>query len=435
MKICVLGAGESGVGAALLAKHLKHEVFVSDGGTILKKFRTEMIENQIDFEAQCHSFDKILFADLIVKSPGIPDDAYVVKSCLDNSIPVISEIEYASRFTKAKLIGITGSNGKTTTTLLTYHILKNAGLSVEMGGNVGKSFARLLTEPHKEFYVLELSSFQLDGCPDLKPFIAILLNITPDHLDRYNYRMEHYIESKFRITANQQKDDYLIFNPLDKNISDFILTDAPSASLLPIPKELVKDGKLVAAEDLNINLELCSLKGMHNHMNIYCALKVAQILGVSKEKMEEGLSSFKNAPHRMELVTTYKGIEFINDSKATNVDATFYALQATESPIIWIAGGVDKGNDYQQIEKLVAQKVKTLICLGSDNSKLEDFFKTTVLDINSCNSMTKAIEIAKQKAEKGDVVLLSPACASFDLFKNYIDRGDQFKKKIEELNK
>jgi len=431
MKICILGAGESGVGAALLAKQLGDSVFVSDGGTILKKFRMEMIENQIDFEAQTHSFDRILVADLVIKSPGIPDDAFVAQACYQNDIPVISEIEYAARNTTSKIIAITGSNGKTTTTLLTHHVLKTAGLSVGIGGNIGESFARLLTQEQKEYYVLELSSFQLDGSPTLKPSIAILLNITPDHLDRYNGKMENYIASKLMITKNQDVNDFLILNGQDANIATGLNVNNSSATQILTPDKLMQNNLLQLDRELSINLENCSLKGPHNQFNIYCALKAAQLLGVEKKMMESALASFSNAPHRLEFVTNLNGVDFINDSKATNVDATYYALHSMDQPVIWIAGGVDKGNDYSQILPVVKEKVKHLICLGTDNSKLDKYFNDHINEIHSCDSMQEAIEIACNIAEKGEVVLLSPACASFDLFKNYIDRGDQFKKNIE----
>ncbi len=433
MKICILGAGESGVGAALLAKQLGHSVFVSDGGAILKKFRMEMIENQIDFEAQTHSFDKILVADLVIKSPGIPDEAYVVSACHENNIPVISEIEFAARNTKAKIIAITGSNGKTTTTLLTHHILENAGFNVGIGGNIGESFARLLTDKIKDYYVLELSSFQLDGCPTLKPNIAILLNITPDHLDRYNGKMENYIASKLLITKNQDEKDYLIYNGQDVNVKAGLKNQKTIANLIPTPENLMQNNLLQLTEEMLINLEGCSLKGPHNQFNIYCALKVAQLLGVEKESMESSLAEFSNAPHRLELVATLNDVEFINDSKATNVDATFYALQSMIRPIIWIAGGVDKGNEYDQVLTVVKEKVKCLICLGKDNSKLKNYFGDHIDEIYSCDSMQKTVDKACEMASEGDVVLLSPACASFDLFRNYIDRGDQFKEYIKKL--
>ena len=430
MKISILGAGESGVGAALLAKKLQHQVFVSEGHTIPKKFRMELIENQIEFEAQAHSFDIILDSDIIVKSPGIPDDAEVVNICRRNNIPIISEIEYASRFTNAKIIGITGSNGKTTTTLLCHHILNTAGLSVGVGGNVGESFARLLTKASKDIYVLELSSFQLDGSPTLKPFIAILLNITADHLDRYNYKMSNYIASKFLITANQDQEDYFIFNSKDENISRTISEMNIAAQQIGTPDKLLKDGILVLDEKIKINLDKCSLRGPHNHLNIFCALKTAQLLGVKKEDMQKAIDSFSNAPHRMEWVTTHEEVEFINDSKATNVDAAYYALQSMDKPIVWIAGGTDKGNDYSQLASLAKQKVKALICLGADNSKIESYFKPLLPIIESCDSMSEAVKLAIKHARAGDCILLSPACSSFDLFKNFMDRGDQFKEII-----
>ncbi len=426
MKVVVLGAGESGVGAALLAKQLKHEVFVSDRGAIKDKYKQELIENNIPFEENNHSEKKIFEASEIIKSPGIPDTVDLIHRLKKSGIPVISEIEYAYKHTNATLVAITGSNGKTTTTNLTYHLLKTAHLDVAVGGNVGYSFARLLTENLHRIYVLELSSFQLDGIVNFRPDIAILLNITPDHLDRYEYKMENYVASKFRIILNQQAEDHFIFNNQDENILSFLKNEKPKANLLEVNEVKVNQDQLIVNE-FTFDLSECSLKGNHNMFNATCAIKAALQLGVSKEDIQKGLNSFINAPHRLESICTTNGVEYINDSKATNVDAVYYALDAMKKPIVWIVGGVDKGNDYEPIMELVESKVKAIICLGVDNTKILETFSPFVKIIEETGSVKEAVEVAKTYTENGDVVLLSPACASFDLFKNYEDRGDQFR--------
>jgi UDP-N-acetylmuramoylalanine--D-glutamate ligase len=348
-------------------------------------------------------------------------------------VPVISEIEFASRHTSAKIIGITGSNGKTTTTKLTYHLLQTAGLSVGMGGNVGRSFARNITEQSREIYVLELSSFQLDGIIDFRPDVAILLNITPDHLDRYEYKMENYIRSKFRIAMNQGTSDLFIYNGDNPNIQAYLENHKVDSQELTVGGQPQLNNGFLKVGDSNFDMSQFSLKGSHNYFNATCAILVAQQLGVSEDLIQKGLDTFQSVPHRMELVATIGGVDYINDSKATNVDSVFYALSAMEKPIIWIAGGTDKGNDYEPILKVVEEKVKALICLGVDNKKLIETFSPIVKIIEETGSAEEAVERASVYAEKGDVVLLSPACASFDLFKNYENRGDLFREAVERL--
>ncbi len=435
MKIVVLGAGESGVGAALLAKQQGFEVFVSDRGAIKENYKAELIENKIAFEEGQHSEKKIFEASEIIKSPGIPDKVDLIQKLLAAGIPVISEIEFASKYTHAKIVGITGSNGKTTTTNLTYHLLKTAGKDVAIGGNVGYSFARLLTERHHEIYVLELSSFQLDGVVDFRPYISILLNITPDHLDRYEYKMENYIASKFRIAMNQRAEDFFIYNSADQNIEQFLESEDVNAKRLPVGGSADdSDQRIIKTDQHEYDLSKSSLKGKHNYFNATCAIKVAELLNADAESIQRGLNDFVNDPHRLESVATVDEVEYINDSKATNVDAVFYALDAMTKPVIWIVGGVDKGNDYGPVMTLVEDKVKAVICLGIDNEKLLETFSPIVKIIEETQSVDEAIERAKVYAESGDVVLLSPACASFDLFKNYIDRGEQFKRAVDQIN-
>ena len=426
MNTVILGAGESGVGAALLAKKLGHTVFVSDKGKINDNYKAELEQNAIPNEEGEHTLKRILEADQVIKSPGIPDHIALIKEIKANDIPVISEIEFASRHTDAKIIGITGSNGKTTTTKLLYHLLKTAGVNAEVGGNIGHSFARLVLETKPEFYVLELSSFQLDGIVEFRPDIAILLNITPDHLDRYEYKMELYAESKFRIVQNQGPEDLFIYNGQDEYSLKLLATRAQAPRKIAITDAMMTESGIKIGEE-SFDMSTSSLKGKHNQFNALCAVQAALSIGVQSEPLQEGLNSFVNAPHRLELVATIDGVDYINDSKATNVDAVYYALKAMQKPIVWIAGGTDKGNDYEVLLPLVEQKVKALICMGVDNSKLEVAFSSQVKIIENTRSAQEAVERAKTYGEHGDVVLLSPACASFDLFKNYIDRGDQFK--------
>lgn len=421
--IAILGGGESGVGAAILAKAKGKEVFLSDFGEIRSKYKKELEAHKIPFEERGHSLERLKEFDLVVKSPGIGDHTEVVIGLNNYQVPIISEIEFGFYFTQKRIIGVTGSNGKTTTTGLIFYLLKEAGVAVEVGGNIGESFARLVSkEADTEVYVLELSSFQLDGIQEFKPEIAVLLNITPDHLDRYDYKMENYVKSKWRIAMNQDEGDLLIVNAnLDK--------PKTLASRIEIIEEHYKNELLSTESGEVFDISKTKLKGQHNRFNALCAIEVALQFGLSKEQIEAGLNSFVNAPHRMQFVQEVDGVAYINDSKATNVDAVFYALDAMDKNVIWIVGGKDKGNDYKAISLLEKEKVKRRIYLGVDNSKLIQFFG----EARECMSMLEAVKFASEYAEKGDVVLLSPACASFDLFKNYVDRGDQFVEAVKGL--
>lgn len=432
MNTVILGGGESGVGAALLAKKLGHEVFVSDKGKIKENYKEELINNAIPNEEGEHTLKRILQADQVIKSPGIPDHIDLIKTLKANQIPVISEIEFAAKYTNACIIGITGSNGKTTTTKLVFHLLKTAGFNVEIGGNIGYSFARGVLEGTKDYFVLELSSFQLDGIQSFRPDVAILLNITPDHLDRYDYKMENYVESKFRIILNQTANDLFIYNGQDEEILRKIPEKATIPNKIVILDEMMQD-ESIAIEGHTFNTQSSNLKGWHNKFNALCAVQVALHLGAEPKAIQEGIHTFVNAAHRLEHVAEIKGVEYINDSKATNVDAVFYGLQAMTKPIIWIAGGTDKGNDYTPILPLIEKKVKALICMGIDNSKLLETFSSQLKIVIETKSAAEAVEQASIYGEEGDVVLLSPACASFDLFKNYIDRGEKFKKAVLQL--
>ncbi|MEZ4948781.1 MAG: UDP-N-acetylmuramoyl-L-alanine--D-glutamate ligase [Saprospiraceae bacterium] len=427
--VVILGAGESGVGAALLAKEQGFEVWVSEKGKIQDHYKKELEINQIPFEAGMHNWEKIKNASFIIKSPGIPDKVEIIQKAKAIQIPVISEIEFASRYTQSLIIGITGSNGKTTTTNLCYHLLKNGGLDVQMGGNVGKSFARLLTEGNAAVYVLELSSFQLDDIVDFRPHISIILNITPDHLDRYDYELEKYADAKFRITENQKSDDVFIYNAENEVILNGIAKRNIGCQTIGI-RVPENDFEL---EEFAYSFEKTLLKGPHNRFNAACAITIAWLMNIEKDKIQEGLNSFIPVAHRMELVATVNGVEYINDSKATNVDAVYFALMAMDKPVVWIAGGQDKGNDYQPLMRLVEEKVKAIVCLGIDNEKIKETFSKLCKPIVEAASSAAAVKHAKDLAQEGDVVLLSPACASFDLFKNYEDRGDQFKKNVNEL--
>jgi len=439
--IIVLGAAESGVGAAILAKAKGYVVFVSDSGTIKEAYKNDLISYNISFEEGGHSEEKILSADCIIKSPGIPEKAEIVKKAREKNILIISEIEWASWFTKARIIGITGTNGKTTTTLLTYHILKTAGLNVGLAGNVGKSFAKSVAEDSFDYYVLEISSFQLDDIRHYKNNIAILTNITPDHLDRYHYNLEEYIDSKFRITNNQDKEDYFIYDADDKLTMKYAGKFPSSAKRLPISQEkevfpgaYIKDDQLhIGINEINeitMDTENFTLLGKHNRYNMMAGALAAKIVDIRKETIRESLESFSNAEHRLQFIAKIRDVEFINDSKATNVNATWYALESMNRPIIWIAGGQDKGNDYESLKPLVKERVKALICLGIDNKKLVESFNGAVKKIVETTSMEDAVNEAFRVAVPGDVVLLAPACASFDLFINFEDRGVQFKKAV-----
>lgn len=441
-RVVILGAGESGTGAALLAKAKGYEVFVSDQGAIKDNYRDDLVRNKIDFEEGKHSEEKVLNASLIIKSPGIPEKAEIIKKARTKGIEIIDEIEFGFRFIQGKVIAITGTNGKTTTTLLTYHLLKAAGFSVALAGNVGESLARKVAHGNHDWYVLEISSFQLDGTKTFKPAIGILLNITPDHLDRYEYKMENYVASKFRIMQNMDATDHFIYYADDTMISAALKTQKPTPHLVSISlkgkNQVYYDGAVMQFsfdESFSVAQSDTTLKGPHNLINTMAAVSAAHLAGAKLKAIREGLKTFRNAPHRLEHVGTINGVDFINDSKATNVDSVVYALGSYNQPLIWIAGGIDKGNDYNLIKEDVSKKVKTLICLGTENDKLRNFFGGVVKTIRETQNVSALVRMALQEAKPGDVVLLSPACASFDLFKNYEDRGDQFRKAVQELKK
>ncbi|MBM6499627.1 UDP-N-acetylmuramoyl-L-alanine--D-glutamate ligase [Flavobacterium macrobrachii] len=442
-RLVVLGGGESGVGTAILGKKEGYEVFVSDFGKIKEDYKNVLNQYEIKWEDEKHTEDKILNADVVMKSPGIPEKAPIVKKLVEKGIPVISEIEFTVQFTNAKTIGITGSNGKTTTTMLTYHLLKQAGLNVGLAGNIGKSFAWQVAEENFDVYVLELSSFQLDGCINYKPNIAVITNISPDHLDRYEYKYENYIASKFRITMNQDENDYLIYDNDDEAISNWLQNNKTKAQLIPFSLlKKMKNGAFINNDtmEFSINNEEfamkttdISLEGKHNMKNAMAATSVAQLMKIRKETIRESLSNFQGVEHRLEKVLKIQNVQYINDSKATNVNATFFALDSMNVPTVWIVGGVDKGNDYSELMSLVREKVKAIICLGIDNRKIIDAFSDVVDMMVEVDNMRDAVNTAKHIAEKGDNVLLSPACASFDLFQNYEDRGNQFKAAVRNL--
>ncbi|GEP90984.1 UDP-N-acetylmuramoylalanine--D-glutamate ligase [Chitinophaga terrae (ex Kim and Jung 2007)] len=443
-KLIILGAGESGIGAALLGKKQGYDVFVSDGGTIKDNYKQELAVNQISFEEGHHSWDKVLGADEIVKSPGIPEKSDLMKKVREAGVPVISEIELAYRFsTGKKIIAITGSNGKSTTTALTYHIFKNAGLDVAMVGNIGVSWARQVATEPAEYYVIEISSFQLDDIKTFKPNVAILLNITPDHLDRYDYKMENYVASKFRIAMNQTAEDAFVYCMDDPEIMQHLAKQPIYSASIPftIMKPL-KEGGFVDKDQLHIDVNGepvimsmydLSLKGKHNLYNSMAAAIAARTMDIRKEKIRESLTSFESLEHRMEYVATVKGVDFINDSKATNVNSVWFALESFEKPIVLIMGGIDKGNDYSAIRDLVKEKVKAIICMGVDNTPIINALSKDTPVMISTASMHDAVTEAFNQATKGDIVLLSPACASFDLFKNYEDRGRKFKEEVKGL--
>jgi len=439
----ILGAGESGVGAAILAQKQGYAVFVSDSGKIKEKYRKELDEHKIEWEEMQHTMEKILNADLIMKSPGIPEKAPVMKEIRSKNIPVVSEIEFAGKYCSAKKICITGSNGKTTTTLLTYEILKRAGLHVGLAGNVGKSFARQVAESDFDYYVIELSSFQLDDMYEFKADIAVLLNITPDHLDRYNYRMQDYVDSKFRIIRNQTEIDYFIYCADDEVITNELKKREIRPAMLPFTLQ-PSGGNGAWVSNNNIYVQInqkqfsmsildLTLQGKHNTYNSMAAAISGMVLEIRNDRIREVLSDFQGVEHRLERFLKVHGIEFINDSKATNVNSTWYALECMNKPVVWIAGGVDKGNDYSMLYDLVRHKVKAIVCLGTDNSKLHEAFGGMVTNIIDTQSMAEAVKSAYYLARNGDVVLLSPACASFDLFENYEDRGNQFKQEVRNL--
>jgi UDP-N-acetylmuramoylalanine--D-glutamate ligase len=445
-RIVILGSGESGVGSAILAREKGYEVFVSDFGNIPEQYKSELLKENIIFEEGHHTEALILNANEVIKSPGIPETAPIVKKLKEQNTPVMSEIEFAGRFTNAKTICITGSNGKTTTTLLTYHILKKAGYNVGLGGNVGKSFALQVARENFDYYVLELSSFQLDGMFDFKADVAVLLNITPDHLDRYEYNFDNYTRSKFRIVQNQTPQNYFVYCLDDTTITTFMQNHPVHATCIPfsIKQEIKGDGAYLNEKQLTLNykpnqqplimtIEQLALQGKHNVYNSMAASIAARIVDVRKEIIRESLQDFQNIEHRLEFVASINGVEFINDSKATNVNSTWYALESMEKPVIWICGGQDKGNDYNELTDLVKARVKAIVCLGKDNKKIISAFKNVVDTIIETDNAGDAVATSFKLGKKGDVVLLSPACASFDLYKNYEDRGMQFKAAVRSL--
>lgn len=442
-RLVILGGGESGVGTAILGKQKGWEVFLSDKGSLKPHYRETLNKEGIQWEEGTHTEEKILSADVIMKSPGIPDKAPVIKKAHEKGIAVISEIEFASQYTDSLIVGITGSNGKTTTTLLTYHIFKEAGLQVGLGGNIGYSFAELVATENPPYYVLEISSFQLDGIEHFAPHIAVLLNITPDHLDRYDYKFENYINSKFRIAMNQTENDYLIYDADDEVITQWLSTHTIKSKLIPfsIEKELpqgafLKDNKIyimLENQTTEIDVEEISLRGKHNIKNTMAASVAARLVNIRNNSLRESLKGFKGAPHRLEEVKVVDGVTYVNDSKATNVNSVFYALDTIKTPIVWIVGGQDKGNDYNSLLPYVHEKVRAIVCLGVDNSPIIQSFHNTIGTLVETRSMDEAVKLAQGFAQEGDTVLLSPACASFDLFKNYEERGDLFKAAVQKL--
>jgi len=439
MKIIILGGGESGVGAAVLAKKKGLEVFLSDRGAIKEHYKQQLQAEGIDFEEGEHSEERILASDWVIKSPGIPKKAPLIQKIKEKGIRLSSEIEFAAEFTDAKIVAVTGSNGKTTTTSLIYHILKNSGLNVGLGGNIGKSFAMQVATENFEYYVLEISSFQLDDIQHFRPYISLLLNLSPDHLDQYNYNYEEYALAKFRIAENQENDNYFIYNK-DDEMSMRLLQEL-NLRVKKIPfsmKEKLDEGGYSVDENLVIKLreefsmkiEDLALVGKHNVVNSLAASIAGKLLNISNESIRNSLMTFQAVEHRLEEVAERDGVKYINDSKATNVNATYYALESMKRPVIWIVGGVDKGNDYSEIADLVKKKVKAVICMGLDNSKIISFFQGMKENIYDTSSMEEAVRTAKKLAQNGDAVLLSPCCASFDLFDNYEDRGRKFKTEV-----
>ena len=433
-KVVVLGAGESGVGAALLARKQGFEVFVSDRGALKQTYRQTLAAHGIAFEEGEHTAPRILDADLVIKSPGIPEKAPLVQEIRNRKIELVSEIEFASWFAKGTILAITGTNGKTTTTMLTWHLLRQGGIDAALGGNVGKSVALNVLERESPVHVLELSSFQLDDIRDFRPHIAMLLNITPDHLDRYAYQMENYARAKFRIIENQGPEDLFLYNGSDPLTMEYYGKTRIPGKALAIRLDMVRDGFLNAG-GFEFDLNKSRLKGLHNAMNALFAIHAAQAMGVPAELIQEGLSSYVNAPHRMEWVGEIAGVAYYNDSKATNVEAAFYALQAMNQPFVWIVGGQDKGNDYAPLVELVREKARAIVCLGVDNRKIIEAFGPLGKPLVETGSATAAVQAAAGFARPGDAVLLSPACASFDLFKNYEDRGDQFREAVRDLKR
>ena len=443
-KLIILGAGESGVGAAILAAREGYLVFVSDAGKIAEKYRSVLFEKGIEFEEGKHSEEKILDADEVMKSPGIPDKSSLIIQIRSKGIPVISEIELAFRHKgSSRILGVTGSNGKTTTTSLAYHICRHGGLDCALVGNIGVSIARQIAEDPKEWYIVEISSFQLDDIQTFRPDIAILTNITEDHLDRYEYQFENYIKSKFSIVKNQMKTDFFIYcadDPvIQQNIKDYPFQSNPLPYTMqqePNQGGFIRNGQMnlqAGSETLRMSIYDFALKGIHNQYNTMAAGLAAVTIGIRKDKIREAVQSFESLEHRMEYVSTVRGVEFINDSKATNVNSTWFALESMQKPVVLILGGVDKGNDYSLMRSLVKEKVKAIVCMGVDNRKIHEAFQNDVAVIVNTSSAREAVKSSFHLADKGDVVLLSPACASFDLFKNYEDRGKQFKEAVRDL--
>ena len=441
-KLVILGAGESGVGAAILGKKMGYEVFLSDQNDIDTELQALLVKEGILWEAGQHTLESMQEAHLVVKSPGIPSDVPLIKTLKAQGKTICSEIEFAAQHTSATLIGITGTNGKTTTTLLTYQILKEAGLHVGMAGNIGTSFALQVAQTDFDFYVLELSSFQLDDIKEFSPHIAVITNITPDHLDRYNNQFEAYIQSKLKISENQTEKDFFLFNAEDPVLRRALKTKTIKAKKIPLATSPKPTGVFVEENQITIQLKnkktminagQFSLSGRHNLLNAMAASTIASLLEISKDSIRESLTHFKGAPHRMEKVLTIQHVSFINDSKATNINATFFAVESIDTPLVWIVGGVDKGNDYESLLPLVRKKAKAIICLGVDNEKLRNTFENVTDVFIETQSMSEAVKIAHKVAVPKDTVLLSPACASFDLFENYEDRGDQFKNAVRNL--
>ena len=442
-RLVILGAGESGVGTAILGKAKGYDVFLSDFGKIKNHYKEILTAEEFTWEEEGHTEALILNADVVMKSPGIPDKAPIVQKLIEKGVSVISEIEFASQYTDATIVGITGSNGKTTTTMFAGFILEQAGINLGVAGNIGDSYAKMVAQKEIDTYVLEISSFQLDGIADFAPHIAVVLNVTPDHLDRYDYKFENYIASKFRIAMNQKETDYLIYDADDPVSVDWLNKHPVRSKLLPfsLTQEFengafIKDNNLVVQIDNNtftMTTNNLALKGQHNKKNAMAASTVANLLNIRKATIRESLEGFQGVEHRLEQVLKINNVQYINDSKATNVNATFYALDSMNDPTVWIVGGVDKGNDYRDLYPLINEKVKAIICLGVDNQKLMSHFENMVDIIVETPSMTEAVKIAYKVAERGDNVLLSPACASFDLFENYEDRGRQFKAAVRNL--
>lgn len=428
--LVILGGGESGIGAALLGDAKGYQVFVSDQGKISPPYREELLRAGIEFEEEGHFSPRLLDAALVVKSPGIPGHHVLIQSYHKAGVPVLSEIEFAWRYISGKVLAITGTNGKTTTTHLVDHLFKESGFSVGCGGNIGYGFSRLALEPSKEWYVLEVSSFQLEDLQSFRPNIAIILNITPDHLDRYNNNMDQYADAKMAITGYQTEDDLLIYQQGNTYINAALERIQPRARTVSVGNPVMEKDRWLYVDNKKFDLKDFVLMGEHNYFNTHCAILAALEAGISPKKIQAAVKTFKPVSHRLEWVQTLKGVSFINDSKATNVDAVWYALKAMNTPVIWIAGGTDKGNDYTTLMPLVKEKVKGLVCLGLDTDKLENTFKGVIKNIRSTRSMAMAVEMAYTMAASGDTVLLSPACASFDLFKNFGHRGDMYRESV-----